>query len=228
MSVRVLQHDLDYDVVPQAIIWRPLRYFTSVFREGKDGLDHYIGASFAIGNDIQFALRSYRGHPGLTITLYLPHDVEDESRISEIIDTVISEMLIPQSAVAWRRGQPFEYGRLERPKDDRLREPEARILVLKIAATKTNRSASTTTLKREVPEYTELSPKDLVRSNSRPREALWHQIIGNVISHNKSKMGPFVRGFITKNKDTITVTNEGLRYLSSIGFLEFSPSDFDE
>ena len=80
-------------------------------------------------------------------------------------------MVIPLAAVAWRRGQKFEYGRLERPKtDDRLREKEARILVLKIAAQQPSRSASTSLLKREMPKYIELTSRDRIRSPSRPRE----------------------------------------------------------
>src|SRR5208337_5505072 len=143
MAIRRLSYEPDYEVVPHAIFWRPLKYFTMIIRESEDGLDLFQAASFAIGNEIKFDLRFYRGHPELTVTLYLPEEVADEKHISEIIDIVIREMFIPLTAVAWRRGQPFQYGHLERPKGDRLREPEARILVLKIAAQRPNRMAST-------------------------------------------------------------------------------------
>ena len=46
MTVRVLRYEPDYEVVPQAIIWRPLRYFTLIIRNGEDGLDEFKGASF--------------------------------------------------------------------------------------------------------------------------------------------------------------------------------------
>ena len=39
MTVRVLKHEPDIDVVPQAIIWRSQRYCTLVIREGLDDLD---------------------------------------------------------------------------------------------------------------------------------------------------------------------------------------------
>ncbi len=62
MTVNVLKYDPDIEVVPQAIIWRPLRYCTLVVRNGQDDLDRYQGASFTIGNDITFDLRVYEGH----------------------------------------------------------------------------------------------------------------------------------------------------------------------
>src|SRR5690348_9883297 len=136
MTVRVLRYDPDVEGVPQAIFWRSLRYCTLVIREGQDDLDHYEGASFVIGNDIGFDLRVYRGHihHEVTVTLYLPEDVQDEKTISDTISTVIKEMQIPVTAVAWKRGQKFHFGRLERSAKDRLKESEARILILKIAA----------------------------------------------------------------------------------------------
>jgi len=218
MAIRRLSYEPDYEVVPHAIFWRPLKYFTMIIRESEDGLDLFQAASFAIGNEIKFDLRFYRGHPELTVTLYLPEEVADEKHISEIIDIVIREMFIPLTAVAWRRGQPFQYGHLERPKGDRLREPEARILVLKIAAQRPNRMASTAFLKREVPKYIELSPEDLAPSKSRPRERVWQQIVGNVRSHDKSREGPFAKGYATKTENGLAVTDNGIAYLNSMGF----------
>lgn len=228
MSVKILKYEPEYYVIPHAIIWRPLRYFTINIRDGQDDLDKFNGASFVIGNDIRFDLRSYRGHPGLTVTLYLSEEVEDQAKITEIIDIIIKEMFIPHTAVAWRRGQAFEYGKLERPKEDRLREPEARILVLKIAAQQPSRSAPTKFLKREIHKYIELSAKDRERSKSRGREELWQQIVGNVISHRNVREGPFVRGYAIKTANGISVTMKGLAYLSSMGFSAFSGPNFDE
>lgn len=216
--IQRLKYEPGYDVAPQAIFWRPLRWFTMIIREGQDDLDRYQAASFTIGNEISFDLRVYRGHPELTVTLYLPVDIEDEKRISDIIDMVIKYMVVPLSAVAWRRGQPFEYGQLERPRDDRLREAEARIIVLKIAAQQPRGAASTSFLKKEVPKYIQLSAADLKRSKSRKNERLYQQVIGNVISHQKSSEGPFVRGLAARTSDGLAITRKGLAYLNSIGF----------
>lgn len=219
VEVRQSMFESDYDVVPQAIFWRPLRYFTMFIREGEDELDLFEAASFTIGNEIKFDLRVYRGHPELTVTLYLPDNVSDERIIADTINLVVRGMVIPLAAVAWRRGQRFEYGHLGRPKlDDRLREHEARILVLKIAAQQPSRSASTSLLKREVPKYIELSPIDRVRSPSRPREFLWQQVVGNVVSHQKTRGGPFAQGLAVRTADGLKVTKKGLDYLNSMGF----------
>jgi hypothetical protein len=137
-------------------------------------------------------------------------------------------MVIPLAAVAWRRGQKFEYGHLQRPRlDDRLREHEARIIVLKIAAQQPSRAASTSLLKREVPKYIDLSEKDRVRSPFRPREFLWQQVVGNVVSHQKSSEGPFVKGFAVRTEDGLKVTRKGMNYLNNMGFTTSRRSDFE-
>jgi hypothetical protein len=229
MVVRRLSYEPDFEVAPQAIIWRPLKYFTMIVRDGEDGLDHHKAASFAIGNEIKFDLRVYRGHPEVTVTLYLPDDETDEKRINEIIDLIIKQMSIPLTAVAWRRGQSFEYGKLERRRDDRLLEPEARILVLKIAAQQPNRAASTKFLKQEVPKYVELSSADRAQSHSRKREQLWQQIVGNVISHDKVRDGLFAQEYAIKTQGGISVTRKGVSYLNSMGFsVSAASSAFEE
>lgn len=149
VKLKVSKYEPDYDVTPQAIFWRALKYFTSLIREDEDGLDEFQAASFTIGNDIRFDLRTYAGHPEFTVTLYLPTDINNKEEVSRIIKIVVKEMIIPKSAVAWQRGEPFTYGDLKRSRSDRLREPEARILALKIAAQQPNRTASMQFIKRE-------------------------------------------------------------------------------
>jgi hypothetical protein len=125
-EIKFSKHELDYDVTPQAIFWRALKYFTVPIRDGEDGLDAFQAASFAIGNDVRFDLRTYAGHPAFTVTLYLPDDINDEKEISRVIKIVLKEMAIPKSAVAWQRGAPSTKEDLKRSPGDRLREPEAR------------------------------------------------------------------------------------------------------
>lgn len=220
--IEISKYKPDYDVIPQAIFWRPLRYFTMIIREGEDGLDKFKAASFTIGNDISFDLRTYSGHPEFTVTLYLPEGVDDQDDISRVIKIVIRDMFVPKRAVAWQRGQLFEYGDLKRPKGDRLSEPEARILALKIAAQCPNRTASTHFIKSEIPKYTEFCEADRRRSPSRPREHVWQQIVGNVVSHYETPTGPFAKGYATRTRNGLSVTDEGVDYLNSIGFLHSS------
>jgi hypothetical protein len=231
MTVRVLKYDLDVDVVPHAIIWRPLRYCTLVIREGEDDLDKFKGASFAIGNDIRFDLRVYQGHihPEVTVTLYLPEDVRDEKRVSEIVSLVIKEMEIPVSAIAWRRGQKFQFGKIERSPKDRLFEREARILILKIAASQPARSATIGKLREEVPRYFDLSPVDQSRSPSRRNEKLWQIVVRNTMSsHTTGARTIFAQGWARKIPGGLKVTRRGMDYLNSIGFSDSSGSDFDD
>lgn len=223
-SVRQLKFAPDFEVVPHAIFWRPLAYFTGDVREGEDGLDLYLAASFAIGNEIKFDLRVYRAHHNHTTTLYLSEEVTDDKQIRHIVDTVIQAMLIPLTAVGWRRGQPFEFGQVNEPLEHRLQEKEARVLVLKIAARQPNRFASTAFLKKEVPHHVYLSPRDRVQSPSRPNEVLWQQVVGNVISHHASKAGPFQQGLATRSGDGLTVTDAGMAYLNNIGFNVVTPA----
>lgn len=228
MTVRILKYEPDIDVVPQAIIWRSLRYCTLVVHEGQDDLDKYEGASFAIGNDIRFDLRVYQGHihADVTVTLYLPEDVQDEHRVLEIVSTVVKAMEIPDSAIAWRRGQKFQFGRLERTPQDRLREHEARILVLKIAASQPERSATISKLREEIPNYFDLSPADKAHSPSRKNEAAWQIIVRNTISsHRTGKQTIFAQGLAKKVPGGLKITRRGIDYLNSIGFSDFSGSD---
>jgi hypothetical protein len=217
-KIKIMSYEPDYDVIPQAIFWRPLHYFTVKVRDGEDGLDEFKAASFTVGNDIRFDLRTYAGHPEFTVTLYLPDGVDDDAEIQRVINIVVKEM-VPKGAVAWRRGQAFEFGSLARPKGDRLREGEARILALKIASQRPHRTISTDDLKKAVPSYTELSEQDLRPSTTRKNEAMWQQIVGNVISHHASKASLFLRGLATRTATGLSVTDKGMDYLNSVGFL---------
>jgi hypothetical protein len=126
-------------------------------------------------------------------------------------------MVVPDTAIAWRRGQPFEYV-LNRPRNDRLREPEARIVALKIASLGPNRQASTTYIKEQVPRYVPLDGLDNRIQPSRPREMRWQQVVGNVISHQKGQNGLFNQGLALRTRNGLSVTDKGLRYLNNIGF----------
>src|SRR5216683_2372107 len=216
--IRPSQYGPEYEVVPQAIFWRPLSYFATSLREDEDGLDFFRAASFTIDNEINFDLRKYRGHPDYTVTVYLSFEIESLSEILKIIEFIVTEMVVPSYAVGWRRGWDFEFGSLQRRDEDRLRESEARILALKIAAQCPNHTATTEYIKQQVPKYIPLSKNDLLPSHTRKREALWQQIVGNVVSHQKTLAGPFKKGYAVRTKDGLSVTKHGLAYLNNMGF----------
>ena len=231
MTVRVIKYEPDEEVVPHAIIWRSLQYCTLVVRESQDDLDRYTGASFVIGNDIRFDLRVYPGHihPEVTVTLYLPEEVVDEKQIADTVSLVIAEMAIPVSAIAWRRGNAFKFGQLKRNPEDRLREREARLLILKIAASQPTRSASILQLRQEIPKFFDLSPVDKRLSSSRRNERLWQIVVRNTTSsHTTGPRTIFAQGWAEKIPGGLKVTKSGMDYLNSIGFLDISDSDFDD
>ena len=174
--------------------------------------------TFTIDNRLTFDLRNYRGHPTETVTVYFPFDMQKEEELVAALQLVVAQTGVSKRAVAWQRGWDFEYGSLQRQTLDRLREPEARVLALKIAALCPNHAASTEQIKQGVPHYYPLSEIDIRRSTSRRREALWQQIVGNVVSHHKTASGLFGMGYAVRTRNGIRVTERGLGYLNRIGF----------
>src|SRR5271156_3286848 len=120
--ITVSSYPIEKEVVPHAVFWRPLVYFTMEIREDIDDLDKFEGASFSIGNEVSFDLRKYAGHPEFTVSVYLPMEIDDANEINSIIDRVIKGFEIPKSAVGWRRGWDFDRGSVSRNPKDRLRE----------------------------------------------------------------------------------------------------------
>src|SRR5436309_478924 len=102
--IRPQPFPLESDVLPQAIFWRPLFYFTTAIREDEDGLDRFKVVTFTIANRLVFDLRNYRGHPIETVTVYLPFDMQSEEDIIAAVELVVTETAVPAPAVAWRRG----------------------------------------------------------------------------------------------------------------------------
>jgi len=102
----------------------------------------------------------------------------------------------------------------------KLREPEARILALQIAATFPNHYASMAQIKRAVPDFRELSDADLKSSPIRRNECMWQQIIGNVVSHDTAGTSIFNHGWAVRieSRNSIRVTEKGLAHLKKLGF----------
>jgi len=104
----------------------------------------------------------------------------------------------------------------------KLREPEARILALRIAATYPNHQAETAQIKEDTPKYRKMGPADLKPSKTRKHECMWQQIIGNVISHgDKSSTSIFKKGYAVRlvALKSIRVTDAGIAYLKKLGWL---------
>jgi hypothetical protein len=99
----------------------------------------------------------------------------------------------------------------------KLREREARLLALRIAAKFPRHTATTTQIKERIPDYRAFSPADLAPSPTRNGEVMWQQIIGNVVSHQKSRASLFNQGLAERTQDGIRVTEKGIELLKSKG-----------
>ena len=218
-TVRRLSQPALADVTPQAIFWRDIACFALEPDAAEDELDTYLVASFIIGNAVTFDIRHYDGHPKATATVYLPTTTSETNDIEDALRQVVAGLRVPESGIAWRRGENYQFGHLPRRPDDRLREAEARILALKIAAECKDFAASTEYIKQRVPEMIPLTAKDLEQSASRPREKLWQQIVGNVISHKPGNRSIFTQGLAERTINGLKVTDIGISYLNSVGFI---------
>lgn len=100
----------------------------------------------------------------------------------------------------------------------KLRESEARILALRIAATFPNHTASTADIKKSAPDFREFSEADLRQSPTRPNETMWQQILGNAIaSHKNSGPSLYKKGLAERTIDGLRVTAKGIEFLKLKG-----------
>ena len=215
MNVTYRRMGLDEAVLPQAIIWRPIHYFSTYVRKEEDHFDKFLVSTFQLGNELTFDLRHYRGYPRFTVSLYFPSNLGIE-RLGTKIQRAISALNVPPKGVAWKRGEDFKYGQLDQPREDRLREPEARVLALKIAARRRDRTATIEYIKDEIERTFPFTDQDL--KIAQRNEPVWRQIVGNVISHQSSPSSIFSKGFAERTNDGLRVTDNGVDYLNGIGF----------
>jgi hypothetical protein len=103
----------------------------------------------------------------------------------------------------------------------KLREPEARLLALQIAATFPNHTATTSEIKVAAPKFRDWSEDDLKPSNTRGNECMWQQILGNAVgSHQNSSVSIFAKGYAVKTRTGIRVTEKGIAMLKDKGLYE--------
>jgi hypothetical protein len=100
---------------------------------------------------------------------------------------------------------------------NRTSENAMRIAALQVAASKPSGKATTTELKNELERYVVLTPEDLIPSKTRPNEAIYQQIVGNLVSHRKSKNNIFAKGWAIYTGNGIEITASGRQYLRTLG-----------
>jgi hypothetical protein len=99
----------------------------------------------------------------------------------------------------------------------RTSESEMRIAALQVAASKPNGKATMTELKNEVDQYVALTIEDRIPSKTRPNEAMYQQIIGNIVSHRGSQTNLFAKGWAIYTGDGIQITDAGRHHLRTLG-----------
>lgn len=215
--LRKLHQPSGDQIAPRAIFARPIEYFTTTPKEFEDGAGPFRGEFFRQGNGIYFEIRAYLSHPKGTVTLYLELAL-DENEIFPVIKQVTEIFDLPWNAVLWHFGEELDALRPLIEDQSRLREEEARLLALKIAAASQNLTAAMKDIRAGVERLYPLSPADRQPSPTRPSEQLWQQILRNVVSHRGSNRSIFARGFAEKVGSGIRITRAGLDHLKRSGF----------
>jgi len=100
--------------------------------------------------------------------------------------------------------------------DNRTSENVMRIAALQVASSKTQGKSTTTEIKNEINQYLSLILQDLLPSKTRPNEAMYQQIVGNIVSHRASKNNIFAMGWATYTGDGIQITDAGRKYLRTL------------
>jgi hypothetical protein len=92
-----------------------------------------------------------------------------------------------------------------------------RIAALQVAASKLHGKATTTELKNEVHQYVALTTEDLRPSKTRANEAMYQQIVGNIVSHRGSRNNILAKGWAIYTGDGIQITDAGRQHLKTLG-----------
>jgi hypothetical protein len=216
--IKQLKGPIEREMTPQAIFWRPIAYFSATTRFAEDNLDDYRCVSYAIDDDV-FELRTYRGQPQSTTSLYLPEETEDQPGILSFIDRFLEASTVPRISIAWKRGDAYRYGELTRAKDDRLLEKEAEILALKIASGSQGMIGSVAYIESQLPLF--YSPSTIDNEPSSPSEERprWQRTIDTVSRQGSPPSDLVKRGYAEPADSGIQVMKSGIDYLQSIGFL---------
>ena len=94
------------DFVPQAVVATDVSYFADRFGaqmvNDSDDLDQFVGVGYLL-DSLPFTIMHYRGHPDGIATIYLPQEISDVEKISEIIRQITKAFKLPNDSVQWQR-----------------------------------------------------------------------------------------------------------------------------
>lgn len=103
--------------------------------------------------------------------------------------------------------------------NNRATEYDISVAATRIAAAQANGVASFRRLRRDIPNYVNLTSDDWVQSETRPNEAMWMQLVRNIKSHFASP-GNFIHDGYLEHVSRVgyRVTPAGLALLNRLGF----------
>lgn len=101
------------------------------------------------------------------------------------------------------------------PIDERATENQIAFAVLQIAANQPNGIATFPRMKRDIPNYINLSAGDRQQSNTRRNEEIWEQLIRNIKSHDQTPGNFICEGYLEHvPKSGYRITEAGRRFLN--------------
>jgi hypothetical protein len=105
---------------------------------------------------------------------------------------------------------------MSKSKPNRTSEAEISIAALCVARDRPDGRVSTSHLKKMIPEHIKLTDDDWQESPTRKGEALWQQIVGNIISHREVEGNIIAEGYAVYTGKGIEITDAGRALLKKL------------
>jgi hypothetical protein len=100
------------------------------------------------------------------------------------------------------------------PDSPNVTENQVAFVALQIAAKQSNGIATFKRIKKDLPNYIDLSPEDRRMSKTRPNEEVWEQRIRNIKSHDSYAGNYIFEGYLEHvPRSGYRITDRGRRYL---------------
>jgi hypothetical protein len=94
--------------------------------------------------------------------------------------------------------------------DKRSSEAEITEAVLQVLASSPNGELTTSQIVKRVPKYINLTDGDLVGSETRQHEAVWEQIVRNIVSHKTTEGNAIAEGLLNiPSRGKMRITEAG-------------------
>ncbi|PWT80935.1 MAG: hypothetical protein C5B44_04600 [Acidobacteria bacterium] len=104
-------------------------------------------------------------------------------------------------------------------KPNRITESKIGIAALRIMASRPSGEATVHRIKKEMPNYVNLTSEDREQSETRPNEEMWEQQVRNLKSHAATEGNIFCEGFAdTPRKGVYKITTAGRSHLRGMGY----------